>query len=59
MAYEMTTHRKLSEIQQLGKRAQTTFRKLPKEHRVRVIEGLDEVTAENLKAVIEAVKKGN
>ncbi len=59
MAYEMTTHRKLSEIQQLGKRAQTRFRKLPKEHRVRVIEGLDEVTVANLKAAIEKVNKGN
>ena len=53
MAYEMTKHRKLSEIQQLGKRAQTRFRKLPKEHRVRVIEGLDEVTVANLKAAIQ------
>jgi len=57
MAYEMTTHRKLSEIQQLGKRAQTRFRKLPKEHRVRVIEGLDEVTVANLKAAIIRVTR--
>lgn len=59
MAYAMSDHRKLSEIQQLGKRAQTTFRKLPKEHRVKVIEGLDEVTVANLKAAIEKVNKGN
>lgn len=54
----MTTTQKLNEIGRLP-RIRATFRKLPKEHRVKVIEVIDVVTAENLKAVIEAVKKGN
>jgi len=59
MAYQMTTHRKLSEISGLDQRSRTRFHKLPREKRVRVIEVIDVVTAENLKAAIEAVKKGN
>lgn len=59
MGYEMTTHRKLSEISSLGKKSRTPFHKLPREKRVRVVEVIDVVTAENLKAAIEAVKKGN
>lgn len=58
MADALTATQKLNEIGRLP-RIRATFRKLPKEHRVRVIEVIDVVTAENLKAVIEAVKKGN
>ena len=58
MAHTMSETEKLNAIRHLP-RIRATFRKLPKEHRVRVIEVIDVVTAENLKAVIEAVKKGN
>lgn len=52
----MTETEKLNAIRHLP-RIRATFRKLPKEHRVRVIEGLDEVTVANLKAAIEKVNK--
>lgn len=58
MADTMTDNQKLNAIGRLP-RIRATFRKLPKEHRVRVIEGLDEVTVANLKAAIEKVNKGN
>ena len=58
MAETMTDNQKLNAIGRLP-RIRATFRKLPKEHRVRVVEVIDVVTAENLKAAIEAVKKGN
>ena len=54
----MTDNQKLNAIGRLP-RIRATFRKLPKEHRVRVIEGLDEVTVANLKAAIQQVNKGN
>jgi len=59
MSYQMSDNRKLSEISGLDQRSRTRFHKLPKEKRVRVIEVIDVVTAENLKAAIEAVKKNN
>lgn len=59
MSYQMTTHRKLSEISGLGKRERTRFHKLPKEKRMRVLDQLDVITTDKVKAAIEAVKKGN
>ena len=52
----MTSHRKLSEISQLGAKETMTFRKLPPDAKRAVLERiLDDITADKLKAAVAAV----
>ncbi len=53
----MTSHRKLSEISQLGAKQTVTFRKLPPVKRLAVLERLgDKINADTLKAAIDEAK---
>ena len=55
--YAMTSHRKLSEISQLGAKETMTFRKLPPDAKRAVLERiLDDITADKLKAAVAEVK---
>jgi len=55
--YAMTSHRKLSEISQLGRRETVDFRKLPHELRPLVLDRLgDVITADKLKAAVAEIK---
>ena len=55
--YEMTDNRKLSEISGLGRRVSGKFHRLPSDERRRVLSMLDTITASNLEAAVEKVKR--
>lgn len=55
--YAMTENRKLSEIRQLGKRSTVAFNKLGPDERRKVVERLDTVTAETLRAAVGEEKR--
>lgn len=54
--YAMTDNRKLSEIRQLGNRVTRGFQRLGIEQRRAVVERLDTVTAETLRAAVRTAK---